>query len=311
MRVPKRALRGAPAAIVPPAPLAATKAGGPPAPRAPPRRSHGRDEGGRPASSERLDGLGGRGSGDVVVPAVVRHLGELIHDSHPWIRREAMALVVDLLDVALAAGRLDGGGAIRGDLLEALGAHLLREDDDRLVAHARAHPRAPDAVVAGGGPDERRRPGRDVAGELVLHQDGIRGPHFVRAGRKVLRVQEDDGRSNTGESLGEAGRPHAAVHLMPRDVEEVDRIERRLAPRDAGTLPELFGKARGVAHVGIRRAMDHLLGSNACRTASREGEILIGGPTERIAPRVSFRPLPVATWRTRSPRSEEHTSELQ
>src|SRR5664279_4179404 len=109
------------------------------------------------------------------------------------------------------------------------------------------------------------------------------------------RQEEDDGRRHAGESLGEAERQHAAVLLVPRDVEEVDRVERRLAPGNAGSMLELGGKARRVAHFGIRRAMDHSLCSNAARTASREGGILFGGPTERIAPRVSFRPLPVAT----------------
>ena len=45
------------------------------------RRAHGRDEGRGPARAERLDGLGRGRAGDVVVPAVVRHLVELVHDA--------------------------------------------------------------------------------------------------------------------------------------------------------------------------------------------------------------------------------------
>jgi len=51
------------------------------------------------------------------------------------------------------------------------------------------------------------------------------------------------GRRDAGEGLGEAERTHAAVLLVPRDVEEVDRVERRLAPGNAGPMPQVGGKA--------------------------------------------------------------------
>ena len=203
-------------------------------------------------------------------------------------------LVVDLLDVRLAAGRRDDPRAVRRDPLEALGAHLLGQDHDRLVAHARPDPGAADAVVAGRGPDERVLAGGDVAGELLLDQDRVGRADLVRAGREVLRVQEHDRRVDPGQRFRQEEGADAARLVPPRDVEEVDRIERRLVMRGEGAPAKRDRQARGVAHLLVGRTVDHAA-SNALRTASSEGAIREGGATERIAPRMSFKPLPVAT----------------
>src|SRR6202162_4978293 len=267
-------------------------------------RSHGRDESRRPAGGQAPHRRRRRRARarDLVVPAVIRHLGELVHDAGLRVRREAPALVVDLLDVRLAARRLDDRGTVGLDLLEPLGAHLLGQDDDGLVPHARPDPGAADAVVAGRRPHECGLAGEDVARELPFHQDRIGRADLVRAGREILRVKEHDRRGDSGQRFRQQERADAPCLVPPRDVEEVDRIERCLALRGAGARAELRREKRRVAHLLVRRAVNHAA-SSALRTASSEGAIREGGATDSMAPRMSFKPLPVATWRTLSLRA--------
>ncbi len=106
-----------------------------------PRRAHRGDEGSR-LETERAHDLFRRRRGAVEVEAVVPDLLELVEDPVRGLRAQLAHLVVDLLDVRLAARGGDHVGAVAADLLEALGAHLRGEDDERAVAHARADPGA-------------------------------------------------------------------------------------------------------------------------------------------------------------------------
>ena len=128
-----------------------------------------------------------RVAGDVIVKAVVAHHLELVEDADIRVAgAQPVGLVVDFLDVALRARRLDDRRAVAFDPLEALAAHAFRQHDDAFAAHAPADPRAADAVVAGRRPDERVYFGIDFAKQFLFEQHGIGRADLVAAGRKFL-----------------------------------------------------------------------------------------------------------------------------
>ena len=82
--------------------------------------------------------------------AIIAHHFELIEDANFGIAAaQALDLVVNLLDIAFAAGRADNPGAVTGDAVESFLAHLLRQHDDAVILHTAADERAADAVIAG------------------------------------------------------------------------------------------------------------------------------------------------------------------
>ena len=102
---------------------------------------------------DRLEEVGERVAGDIVVPQRVAHLFKLVEDHHGRILLELPRLVEDLLDVGLAARR---GDDLTGDLAEpvkALLAHLGGENGDAVAPRGAGVEGAAAAVVAGGGPD--------------------------------------------------------------------------------------------------------------------------------------------------------------
>ena len=218
------------------------------------RRSHRRDEGPR-LEAERAHDLPGRRRRAVEVEAVVPHLLELVEDPVQRIGAQLADLVVDLLDVRLAARGRDHVRPVAADLLEALGAHLLGQHHARAVAHARADPGAPDPEVAGRGEDERVLAGRAGSVELLLDQDRVGGADLVRAGREVAAREDHDRGADPGQGLGQDGERHRAVGL-PREVPEVERVERAGASL-AGPRPQLGRDEPGVAHLGEGGPEDH------------------------------------------------------
>ena len=101
-------------------------------------------------------------------------------DGSPW---QPADPVVDLLDVHRRPVR-DHVGTVAADLLEALGADLLRQHDARAIAQARSDQVPPMLKFPVDGNDQRVPPGEQGAVELLLDQDRVGGPDLVRAGRK-------------------------------------------------------------------------------------------------------------------------------
>ena len=160
----------------------------------------------------------------VEVEAVVPELLELVQDPVQGIGAQLAHLVVDLLDVRLAARGRDHLGPVAADLLEALGAHLLGQHHARAVAHPRADPGAADPEVAGRGEDERVLAGGAHRVELLLHEDRVGGADLVGARREVAAREDHDRRAHAGQGLGQDGEGDRPVGL-PREVPEVQRVE--------------------------------------------------------------------------------------
>ena len=166
------------------------------------RRAHRRDERGD-VEAERVDHLLRRVCRAVEVEAVVPELLELVEDPGSGVGAQLADLVVDLLDVRLAARRRDHVRAVAADLLEALGAHLLRQHHERAVAHARPDPGPADPEVPGRGEHERVLARRAGAVELLLDQDRVRRSDLVRAGREVAAREHHDRGTDAGQRLGQ------------------------------------------------------------------------------------------------------------
>jgi hypothetical protein len=157
MRVPWRSLSASPAPMVPAEPMAETMTSA----------CRCRCPGGASAVAS-SDGRGRDGG----VEAVVTELGELVEDGVLEDRpRSSLHLVVDLLDVGLAARGRDDLAAEAADLLEALALMSSGSTTSERVAHARADPRAADAEVARRREHQRVLAGHDVAVHLMLERD--------------------------------------------------------------------------------------------------------------------------------------------
>ena len=167
---------------------------------------------------------------------MVPELGELVEDDVGGIALELGAAVVDLLDVALGAGRPDDVGGIGHPALqpgEAFPAHAFGEHRHAPAAHDPADRDATPAVVAG------RRPHGALGRRVELPGDEARGEaaeggqHLVRGDhREAVAEGHDDRRVDAGERLWEhdvlgdadAGPPGPVV--APVDAEQVARIGR-------------------------------------------------------------------------------------
>ena len=135
------------------------------------------------AVSQRIRALE-RAAGREVVDDVVPPLGELVQDHVLGVERELLAPVVDLLDVALGAGRADHVLRLGDPALEpgeALAAHPLGQDGDAAAAEQPRDRDAAAAVVPGRGPDravacrvERAldEAGRGRGGRVEVRPDG-------------------------------------------------------------------------------------------------------------------------------------------
>ena len=153
-----------------------------------PWRSSRRPAGSSRCGSDSRDLLDDR-PGHLVVPDGVAELLELVEDHHrvAALGPQLPALVVDLLDVGLAAG--GGDDLVGADLaqpLEALAAHALGQDRHRRAGEQRAVVGAATAVVAGRRPDRLLARRVEVARHQPRHQAAVGRAHLVRAGGKPL-----------------------------------------------------------------------------------------------------------------------------
>ena len=182
----------------------------------------------------------------VEMEAVVPELLELVQHAVAARRAQLPDLVVDLLDVRLRARSGHDLRPVVADLREPLRAHVLREDDQRAIAHARADPGPSDPEVPGGGEHERVLAGRALTLHLLLGQDRVGGTDLVRPRREVPAGEDDDGRPHARERLGQDGVRHAAVRL-PGEVVEVERDRAGGRARRAPSRECRAGCARGRA----------------------------------------------------------------
>ena len=117
-----------------------------------------------------------------VVDHVVPELGKLVEDDVIRIGGQLLAAVVDLLDVALTARRLDDVGRVGNPLIEpgeALATHPLGENGDAAAAHQPRDRDAAAAVVAGRWPD-RALPRRvELACDEARREAAVGGEHLV------------------------------------------------------------------------------------------------------------------------------------
>jgi hypothetical protein len=169
--------------------------------------------------------------------------------------QQLVHLVVDLLDVRLAARRLDDLGTVGLDLLVTLPAHVLRQDDTAAIAHARRHPSAADPEVAGRWTQDRVLAGARLTSQLLFDQDRIGRPDLVAAGGEVTSGEHDDLGGDAGQSLRNARVVHGAGIVLPGQVEEIERIE-RLRTRRRGARPQLGRQAARVTHFGERGSVN-------------------------------------------------------
>ena len=196
--------------------------------------------------------------GAVIMDEIVGELGELIEDDVLPVARELGALVVDLLDVALGAGRADDVGGLGNPLLqpvEALAAHAGGKHGDAAAAEDARNRDAAAAVIAGRRPDRAVVRRIELAGDQPRHEAGIGRQHLVRADhRKAAAEQHDDRRLHAGQF----GRQHhvarhrhplfAARIVEPVHAPEIGRVRR--IGIDAGEIWR--GRAGDVG--GVERA---------------------------------------------------------
>ena len=157
--------------------------------------------------------------------AVVAHHLELVEHAHLGVTAQLPGLVVDFFDVRFRARRGDDARAVAADAVEAFLAHLSRQHDDAVEAHAAAYPRPADAVVAGAGPDQRVLAGVHFTKELFFHQHRIGRADLVRARGKLLAIKDDNVCINAGQRFGQHLVIGRALLVLPGDVEQVDGIE--------------------------------------------------------------------------------------
>ena len=199
-----------------------------------------------------------RAPGAVIVDEIVGELGELIEDDVLPVARQLGALVVDLLDVALGAGRADDVGRLGNPLLqpvEALAAHAGGKHGHAAAAEDAGNRDAAAAVIAGRRPDRAVVRRIELPGDQPRHEAGVGREHLVGADhRKATAEQHDDRRRHAGQF----GRQHDVVRhrhasfaariVEPMHAPEVRRVRRigiypgeirRGLPGDVGGVSEL------------------------------------------------------------------------
>ena len=150
-------------------------------------------------------------------------------------RGELRALVVDLLHVALGAGRADDVvGGVDHPLLEpveAFPAHPLRQDGDAPALHEPGDGHAAPAVVAGGRPDRAMHGRVELPGDDARRQTAVGRQHLVGADhREPVPERHDDPRVDAGQLgrqhdvVGDADQAGAVVPVEPVDPEQVQRV---------------------------------------------------------------------------------------
>ena len=241
-------------------------------------RAHGRDVGRNHAPAYALgfqhlgqfdDGV----AGDIIMEAVVGELLELVHDADAIGVRalEFMALVVDLLDAAFAARSEFQTRAVAADDLEALFAHLLGQDHDRIKLHAAAYPGAADAVIPGRRPDDGVARRVHGAADGLLDQDRVGGAHLVAAGREVLAVKDHDGGFDPGQLPGQDFVVDPAGAVLPGYVVEVDGVERVLGLDGQCLFPQVLADLGRLQHFSECRAGDQSWLRHGCRILEKAG----------------------------------------
>ena len=175
-------------------------------------------------------------------------------------------LVVDLLDVRLAAGRLDHlARRSRGSARSARALISSGQHHDGSVAHPRGPPtRRRCRSCRSTGQTARVLAGRQSARTAAFSiRHGIRRADLVRAGREVAPEHHRDGRVHAGQRLRQHHVDRSSVRL-PGDVEEVDRVE-RASPGPPGPARGCPGRPARVAHLGEGGA-EHVGGRAHCAT---------------------------------------------
>ena len=205
-----------------------------------------------------------RAPGAAAVDEVVAELAELVEDHVGRVARELGALVVDLLDVALGAGRADDVGRRRHPALqpvEALAAHAGRQHGDAAAAEDARDGDAAATVVAGRGPHGLVARRDRTAGDEARDEAAIGGQHLVGADhREPAAERDDDARLDAGQHLGQLdvarqrGAPPPSGIVVPVHPEQVgrsrlirvdgvqSRAERAWNPRRVGQLSERWQK---------------------------------------------------------------------
>ena len=206
---------------------------------------------------DRLEHVGERVAGDVIVPEGVAHLLKLVEDHHGGILLELPRLVEDLLHVRLAAG---GGDDLTGDLaepLEALLAHLGGQNRHAVAGEELAVEGAAAAVVAGGRPDGVVIRRVKLAGDQTRRKAAEGRADLVAAGGEPLARHGDDAAGYARQARGDLdivrhGLVQAAELLglvVPVDAEQVQGVD--VPQADAGELGlDLLGDEVGVLHLG-------------------------------------------------------------
>ena len=228
-----------------------------------PRRPRRGDEGAQPQGGltglERLKEPPQRTPRHQVVNQVIPEFGELVEDDVLRIAPEFVALVVDLLDVALRPGRADDVLRIGHPPFqpgEALPAHPLGQHGDAAAAHDPGDGYPAAGVVAGRGPDRPVRGRVELPGDDPRGQAPVRRQHLVRPDhREAITQRDDDAGVYTGERLrqddvlGQRDRLSPPGAVAPVDPEEVERVRRvRL---DAGQRrADLHRNLRGIRQFG-------------------------------------------------------------
>ena len=153
-----------------------------------------------PGPRDGAEGLLHRGAGDGVVPEVVRQLVELVEDDGLGAGAlELGALVEDLLDVGLAAGRRDDLLGHGLEPLEALLRHARGKDGDAGAGEEAGDVGPAAAVVARARPDRLLGRRVEAARDELGQEAGEGGADLVRPGGEPLADEADDARLGARE----------------------------------------------------------------------------------------------------------------
>ena len=215
--------------------------------------------------AHRLEHALERGAGREVVGDVVPELRELVEDDVVRILGELMALVVDLLDVALGPRRPDDVARLDHPLLEpgeALAAHALGQDGDAVTAEQARDRDTAAAVVAGRRPDGAVGGGVEPPRDEARHQAAVGGQHLVGLDqRKPVAERQHDPRLDSGqlgrqdEVLGDVDEVRPVGAVVPVHPEQVQRV-RVVRPDAVERLSHRGRNQRGMGELREGRERD-------------------------------------------------------
>ena len=218
-----------------------------------------------------------RAARDGEVAQVVRELGELVEDHALRVLVDPRALVVDLLHVALGAGRADDVvRRVEAPLLqpgEPLAAHPGGQHRDAVAAEDARDGDPAAAVVASGGPDGAVGGRVELPRHDARHEAAVGGEDFVRVDhREAVAEGHQDARVHAGERGGQRevarGRrlPAAGGVVVPVHAEEVERVGGVGVDRGE-LLQHVRVDLRRLGQLGKRRQRDLLLAEPGHRAA--------------------------------------------